>query len=172
MEAGLLFSGGKDSALAATMLARDYGTELNTCVFDPDREVPQVRAAAAFLGLPFRKRVLGRDLLDEAVDLLLACGYPNDAIDTVHRAAVEMLAGDYAVVADGTRRDDRVPGLDREERDRLAPEPDDDLVQEADLVLIRRTRRVHEAPDDARAGPAVAQARFPTCGWKTDRERD
>mgnify|MGYP000848867027 FL=1 len=119
MEAGLLFSGGKDSALAATMLARDYGTELNTCVFDPDREVPQVRAAAAFLGLPFRKRVLGRDLLDETVDLLLACGYPNDAIDTVHRAAVEMLAGDYAVVADGTRRDDRVPGLDRSEIQRL-----------------------------------------------------
>ncbi|MGE4374151.1 MAG: alpha hydrolase, partial [Methanoculleus sp.] len=61
MEAGLLFSGGKDSALAAIMLARDYGTELNTCVFDPDREVPQVHAAATLLGLPFRKRVLGRD---------------------------------------------------------------------------------------------------------------
>jgi len=47
MEAGVLFSGGKDSALAAIMLARDYGVELNTCVFDPDREVPGVRAAAA-----------------------------------------------------------------------------------------------------------------------------
>jgi len=35
MEAGVLFSGGKDSALAAILLARDYGVELNTCVFDP-----------------------------------------------------------------------------------------------------------------------------------------
>jgi len=119
MEVGLLFSGGKDSALAAIMLSRDYKVELNTCVFDADREVPEVRAAAAALDLPFRKRVLGLDLLDKAVDLLLACGYPNDAIDMVHRTAVEMLAGDYAVVADGIRRDDRVPGLDRSEVQRL-----------------------------------------------------
>ncbi|HOI13723.1 MAG TPA: alpha hydrolase, partial [Methanoculleus sp.] len=115
MEAGVLFSGGKDSSLAAIMLARDYGVELNTCVFDPGREVPEVRAAAAALDLPFKKRVLGRDLLSEAVDLLLTCGYPNDAIDMVHRAAVEALSREYAVVADGTRRDDRVPRLERSE---------------------------------------------------------
>ncbi len=113
MEAGLLFSGGKDSALAAVMLARDYGVELNTCVFDPNREVLAVRAAAAALNLPFRRRVLGRDLLDEAVDLLLACGYPNDAITLVHRVAIEVLSGDYAVIGDGTRREDRVPRLER-----------------------------------------------------------
>lgn len=115
MEAGVLFSGGKDSALAAIMLARDYSVELNTCVFDPDREVPGVQAAAAALGLPFRRRVLGSDLLSEAVDLLLACGYPNDAIDMVHRAAVETLAAEYMVVGDGTRREDRVPRLERSE---------------------------------------------------------
>lgn len=115
MEAGVLFSGGKDSALAALMLARDYGVELNTCVFNPDREVPEVRAAAAALGLPFKRRVLGRDLLSEAVDLILSCGYPNDAIDMVHRTAVETLASEYAVVGDGTRREDRVPRLERPE---------------------------------------------------------
>ena len=115
MEAGVLFSGGKDSALAAVMLARDYGVELNTCVFDPGREVPAVRAAAAALDLPFRKRVLGRDLLEKAVDLLLACGYPNDAIDLVHRTAIEALSHEYAVVGDGTRREDRVPRIERSE---------------------------------------------------------
>jgi len=113
MEAGLLFSGGKDSALAAVMLARDYGVELNTCVFDPARDVPAVRAAAAALHLPFRRRVLGRDLLEEAADMLLVCGYPNDAITMVHRAAIEALAGAYRVVGDGTRREDRVPRLER-----------------------------------------------------------
>ncbi|MDV2480546.1 alpha hydrolase [Methanoculleus sp. Wushi-C6] len=115
MEAGVLFSGGKDSSLAALMLARDYGVELNTCVFDPCREVPAVQAAAAALHLPFRKRVLGRDLLEEAVDLLLTCGYPNDAINLVHRAAVEALLDEYEVVGDGTRREDRVPRLERSE---------------------------------------------------------
>jgi len=115
MEAGVLFSGGKDSALAALMLARDYGVELNTCVFDPDRDVPAVRAAAAALNLPFKRRVLGRDLLEEAVDLLLACGYPNDAITMIHRTAIESLSHEYVVVADGTRREDRVPRLERSE---------------------------------------------------------
>ena len=115
MEAGVLFSGGKDSALAALMLARDYGVELNTCVFDPDRDVPAVRAAAAALSLPFKRRVLGQDLLEEAVDLLLSCGYPNDAITMIHRRAVETLLAEYSVVADGTRREDRVPRLERSE---------------------------------------------------------
>lgn len=115
MKAGVLFSGGKDSALAAILLARDYDVELNTCVFDPDQKVLAVQAAAAAIDLPFRRRVLGRDLLDEAVDLLLSCGYPNDSISMVHRAAVRTLAGEYAVVGDGARRDDRVPRIERSE---------------------------------------------------------
>lgn len=115
MKAGVLFSGGKDSALAAILLARDYDVELNTCVFDPDQEVLAVQAAAAAIDLPFRRRVLGRDLLDEAVDLHLSCGYPNDSISMVHRAAVRTLAGEYAVVGDGARRDDRVPRIERSE---------------------------------------------------------
>ncbi|MCK8518960.1 DUF7411 family protein [Methanoculleus sp. 7T] len=113
MEAGVLFSGGKDSALAAILLARDYEVELNTCVFDSNRDVPAVRAAAAALDLPFQRRVLGNDLLEEAVDLLLSCGYPNDAINMVHLAAVEALSREYGVVGDGTRREDRVPRLER-----------------------------------------------------------
>ena len=59
--------------------------------------------------------MLGKDLLREAVDLLLTCGYPNDAIDMVHRTAVETLSAEYAVVGDGTRREDRVPRLERSE---------------------------------------------------------
>lgn len=115
MEAGVLFSGGKDSALAAILLARDYDVELNTYVFDPDRKVPAVQAAAAALDLPFQRRVLGKGLLEKAVDLLLSCGYPNDAINMVHRAAVETLSREYGVVSDGTRREDRVPRLERSE---------------------------------------------------------
>ncbi len=119
MKAGVLFSGGKDSALAAIMLARDYDVELNTFVFDPGREMPSVEAAAAALGLPFRKRVFGADVLDEAVALVLRCRYPNDAINLVHRRAVELLCGEYAVVGDGTRWQDRVPMLARPEVQRI-----------------------------------------------------
>ncbi|RXE57253.1 arginosuccinate synthase [Methanoculleus taiwanensis] len=119
MKAGVLFSGGKDSALAAIMLARDYDVELNTFVFDPEREMPGVEAAAAALGLPLRKRIFGNDVLDEAVAMVLRCRYPNDAINMVHRRAIEDLCRDYTVVGDGTRWNDRVPMLARPEVQRI-----------------------------------------------------
>ena len=40
MKAGVLYSGGKDSSLAAMMLGTYYEVELNTFVFDPDRLIP------------------------------------------------------------------------------------------------------------------------------------
>lgn len=113
MKAGLLFSGGKDSALAAVMLKRDYEVELNTFVFDPGREVPSIRAAAEALGLPWQKRSFGPEVLDAAVEMVFASGYPNDAITMVHRCAVHLLAQEYRVVGDGTRFNDRVPMLTR-----------------------------------------------------------
>jgi hypothetical protein len=119
MKAGLLFSGGKDSALAAVLLSRDYDVELNTFVFvgdEPDHEVPD---AAASLGFPHRTRVFGDHVLPEAVNLVVECGYPNDAINMVHLEAVTALASEYQVVADGTRFNDRVPMLPRSEVQRL-----------------------------------------------------
>ena len=115
MKAGVLFSGGKDSSLAAIMLGTYYEVELNFFVFDPSRQVPSVDAAAQVLGFPLIKRVFRKGFLDDMVDLVKTCGYPNDAINTVHQAAVETLSSEYAVVGDGTRFNDRVPMLTRAE---------------------------------------------------------
>jgi len=115
MKAGVLFSGGKDSSLAAIMLGTYYEVELNFFVFDPSRQVPSVDAAAQALGFPLIKRVFKKGLLDDMVELVKRCGYPNDAINTVHQAAVETLSSEYAVVGDGTRFNDRVPMLTRAE---------------------------------------------------------
>jgi len=115
MKAGVLFSGGKDSSLAAIMLGTYYEVELNMFVFDPSRQVPLVDAAAQVLGFPLKKRVFDKGLLDEMVDLVKICGYPNDAINTVHQVAVETLSSEYQVVGDGTRFNDRVPMLSRAE---------------------------------------------------------
>ncbi|MDG6257336.1 MAG: alpha hydrolase [Methanomicrobiaceae archaeon] len=111
MKAGILFSGGKDSALAAVMLSRDYEVELNTFVFRPERDIAAVQNAAQVLGLPHVTRVLGDAFLQEACDLVVGCGYPNDAINLVHRHALSSLAALYPVVGDGTRLNDRVPML-------------------------------------------------------------
>jgi predicted subunit of tRNA(5-methylaminomethyl-2-thiouridylate) methyltransferase len=113
MKVGVLYSGGKDSSLAAIMLGTYYQVELNTFVFDPDRLIPSVEAAAKALGFPIKKRVFQKGLLNEMVDLVMEKGYPNDAINRVHQSAVESLAGEYSVVGDGTRFNDRVPMLSR-----------------------------------------------------------
>jgi predicted subunit of tRNA(5-methylaminomethyl-2-thiouridylate) methyltransferase len=115
MKAGVLYSGGKDSSLAAIMLGTYYEVELNTFVFDPLRPIPMVEAAAKVLGFPLKKKVFRQGLLNEMVDLVKACGYPNDAINTVHQIAVESLSREYTVVGDGTRFNDRVPMLTRAE---------------------------------------------------------
>jgi len=115
MKAGVLYSGGKDSSLAAIMLGTYYEVELNVFVFDPSRRIPSVDAAAQALGFPLKKRVFRQGLLNEMADLVTACGYPNDAINTVHQIAVETLSTEYQVVGDGTRFNDRVPMLSRAE---------------------------------------------------------
>ena len=114
MKAGVLYSGGKDSSLAAILLGTYHEVELNTFVFDPLRQIPSLEAAAEALGYPLKKRVFREGMLDEMADLVIAKGYPNDAINAVHQAAVESLAAEYDVVGDGTRFDDRVPMLSRE----------------------------------------------------------
>ena len=119
MKAGVLYSGGKDSSLASIMLGTYYEVELNTFVFDPLRHIPTLEAAAEALGYPLKKRVFREGMLNEMADLVIATGYPNDAINAVHQAAVESLAAEYDVIGDGTRFDDRVPMLPRETVQRL-----------------------------------------------------
>ncbi len=114
MKAGVLYSGGKDSSLAAILLGTYYEVELNTFVFDPLRQIPTIEAAARALGYPLHKRVFREGMIEEMADLVVAKGCPNDAINAVHKAALESLAGEYDVIGDGTRFDDRVPMLPRE----------------------------------------------------------
>jgi predicted subunit of tRNA(5-methylaminomethyl-2-thiouridylate) methyltransferase len=111
MRAGVLFSGGKDSALSALLLASHYEVEAVTFASNAGRDLGAVEAASAALGIAWRRARLPGEVLDGAVDRIVADGYPNNAINLVHRWALEALAKQYPVVADGTRFDDRVPML-------------------------------------------------------------
>jgi len=108
----MLFSGGKDSSLAALMISRDYETELNTFVFRSEKTIPGVEKAAEALGLPLIKRVFDEGLLEKVMEMMVKDGFPNSAINLVHRSAIYSLAGEYDVIGDGTRLNDRVPMLD------------------------------------------------------------
>jgi len=114
MELALLYSGGKDSSLAALILDRFYDVTLVTAHFGVTEEFENARAAADALGFPFDTVELDRAVAEEAVDRMIEDGYPRNGIQRVHEHALEVVAErDVVAVADGTRRDDRVPTVSR-----------------------------------------------------------
>lgn len=114
MQVSVLFSGGKDSSLAAILLEPFFDVELVTCGFSllPVGEV--ARETAERLGFAHRFVQLERLVLEKAYSLVIGDGFPKNAINLIHSAAVEKLAADrnVAYIADGIRRDDRVPVLE------------------------------------------------------------
>ena len=114
MELALLYSGGKDSSLAALILDRFYDVALVTAHFGVTEEFENARGAADALGFPFDTVELDREVAEEAVDRMIEDGYPRNGIQRVHEHALEVVAEwDVVAVADGTRRDDRVPTVSR-----------------------------------------------------------
>ena len=113
MKACVLYSGGKDSSLIAVILKNlGYEVELVTLNFGV---YPSWKAAAlSASNLGFKHRILDGDhhVLKNAVDTIIKDGFPNNGINQVHKYALELAAHEYSVVADGTRRDDRIPKLD------------------------------------------------------------
>lgn len=109
MKAGVLYSGGKDSSLAAVLLSRDYDVELLSFVFSEEHRISSIENAAKELGFPLRKIVFPAGLLDEIADMIVRDGHPANAINEIHRRSLVLAAEEYEVIADGTRRDDRVP---------------------------------------------------------------
>jgi predicted subunit of tRNA(5-methylaminomethyl-2-thiouridylate) methyltransferase len=112
MNITVLFSGGKDSGLT-TLLLEPFFEEIDlvTFTFGQDQAWKVAERAALELGHPHRKVVFQEGVLDKALEILMAKGFPNDALNYVHSIAVETLAQDCEFVADGTRRDDRAPKM-------------------------------------------------------------
>ena len=113
MECGLLFSAGKDSSLSALLLEEFYEVTLVTAHFGITDDWTHAREAADALGFPFEHIELSEEIATEATDRMYEDGFPRAGIQSVHEAALESVATEYDVVADGTRRDDRVPTISR-----------------------------------------------------------
>lgn len=110
MEVSTLFSGGKDSGLT-TILLEPFFDEINLVTFSFGRDEAWKAAseAARELGHPHRTIILDEEVLESCLELLMKEGYPNGALNYVHRYAVEHMAKEADNIADGTRRDDRAP---------------------------------------------------------------
>ena len=113
MKATVLFSGGKDSSLAALLLEPFFDEiELVTFSFGHDDSWMKAADAALELGHPHRTVVFAEAVRERALEIMISTGYPNDALDYVHSIAVETVGKECEFVADGTRRDDRAPKMD------------------------------------------------------------
>lgn len=114
MDLALLYSGGKDSTLAALFLESFYDVRLVTGRFGITDDWTHAEAAADRLGYAFEAVDLDRSVAEEAAERMLEDGYPRNGIQRVHEHALDRAADlDVDAVADGTRRDDRVPTVSR-----------------------------------------------------------
>lgn len=123
MRLGCCFSAGKDSTLAALLLSEHFDVHLLTGTFGVTDDWTLARDVAEDLGFPFERVSLDEGVAHQAVDRALEDGYPRNAIQLVHEHMLETVAerganddqqGDpFDAIADGTRRDDRTPVIDR-----------------------------------------------------------
>ena len=112
MKAAVLYSGGKDSSLAAVMLERlGLEVELYTANFGVyDSYVPAAKSAKS-LGFKYSVLRMDKKILEATCEMIIADGFPNEGIKYIHEKTVEHLAKNHDIIADGTRRDDRTPKL-------------------------------------------------------------
>ena len=117
MKAHVLFSGGKDSSLSALLLEPYFEIQLVTCNFGILPTGAVAKEISKELGFPHKVITPDMEILKNAAEIVQKDGFPNGAINYIHRQVLELLAKDEEVelIADGLRRDDRVPHLEHSE---------------------------------------------------------
>jgi predicted subunit of tRNA(5-methylaminomethyl-2-thiouridylate) methyltransferase len=155
MNCGLLYSGGKDSTLAALMLADFYELTLLTARFGVTEDWEYAEASASSTGFEFRPLELDRDVAEEAVERIYEDGYPRNGIQQVHLHALDVAAErEFDAVADGTRRDDRVPSVSRAQAQSLEDRHDVDYLAPLSGFGRGAVDRLVEANLDVTVGPS------------------
>jgi predicted subunit of tRNA(5-methylaminomethyl-2-thiouridylate) methyltransferase len=156
VDLALCYSGGKDSTLAALLLDRFYDVTLVTAHFGVTDDWQHARDAAAALSYPFDTAEMDRAVAEAAAEQIRDDGYPRNGIQRVHEHALETVAGrDVDAVADGTRRDDRVPSVSRAQAQSLEDRHDVDYLAPLSGLgrgavdrLVERHLDVHEGPSE------------------------
>ncbi|MFB6268091.1 MAG: asparagine synthase-related protein [Halodesulfurarchaeum sp.] len=158
MRLGLLYSGGKDSSLAALVLRRFYDVTLVTAHFGVTDDWRHAREAAETLGFDFTTLELDGEVADRAIQTMREDGFPRHGIEMVHEHALEQLAAHenprFDTVADGTRRDDRVPTVSRAQAQRLEERHDVDYIAPLSGFGRRAVDRLVEAELEVTTGPS------------------
>ena len=155
MDLALLYSGGKDSSLAALLLDEFYDVTLVTAHFGVTDDQEYAAAAAESLGFDFETIVLDRSVAEEAVSRMYEDGYPRNGIQFVHDRALEAVAElDVDAIADGTRRDDRVPTVSRAQAQSLEDRHEVDYIAPLSGFGRNAVDRLVEATFEVESGPS------------------
>jgi hypothetical protein len=155
MDLALLYSGGKDSTLAALLLDSFYDLTLVTAHFGVTDDWRHAREAASALGYDFRTVDLDDEVAREAIERIREDGYPRNGIQRVHEHALETVAAlDVSAVADGTRRDDRVPSISRAQAQSLEDRHGVDYLAPLSGFGRGAVDRLVESNLDVEAGPS------------------
>ncbi|MDL5362351.1 alpha hydrolase [Halalkalicoccus sp. NIPERK01] len=160
MDLGLLYSAGKDSSLAALLLDPFYTVTLVTATFGITDDWNHARRTAEAAGFDFRTLDLDPAVAEAAVDRMIADGSPRNAIQEVHTHALEELAGEgFSAVADGTRRDDRVPTVPRAQAQSLEDRHGVDYVAPLSGFGRGAVDQLVDARLDVESGPSESVPR-------------
>jgi len=155
MELALLYSGGKDSSLAAHLLDRFYDVRCVTGSFGLTDDWKHAERAAAELGFPFERVDLDLEVAEEAARTMIGDGYPRNGIQRVHEHALETIASrEVDAVADGTRRDDRVPTVSRAQAQSLEDRHGIDYISPLSGFGRHAVDRLVEETFDVQQGPS------------------
>jgi predicted subunit of tRNA(5-methylaminomethyl-2-thiouridylate) methyltransferase len=155
MELALLYSGGKDSSLAAHLLDRFYDVRCVTGSFGLTDDWRHAERAAAELGFPFTRVELDREVAEEAIGTMIDDGYPRNGIQRVHEHALETIASrEVDAIADGTRRDDRVPTVSRAQAQSLEDRHGIDYISPLSGFGRHAVDRLVEETFDVQQGPS------------------
>ena len=155
MELALLYSGGKDSSLAALLVDEFYELTLVTAHFGLTDDWQHARTAAESLGYRFETVELDRAVAEAAVDRMVEDGFPRNGIQQVHDHALETVADrEYDAIADGTRRDDRVPNVSRAVAQSIEDRFGVDYIAPLSGFGRHAVDRLVEASFDVEVGPS------------------
>lgn len=155
MQLGLLYSGGKDSTLAALVLEDFYDVTLTTAHFGITDDWRYAKQTADRAGFEFERLQLDPGIAQEAANRIREDGYPRNGIQLVHQHALERLAAsDFDAIADGTRRDDRVPTISRAQAQSLEDRYDVDYIAPLSGFGRSAVDRLVEQTLDVTVGPS------------------
>ena len=160
MDLALLYSGGKDSTLAALLLDSFYEVTLVTGCFGVTDDWRHAEEAAEALGYGFERVELDEHVGREAADRIYDDGFPRNGIQQIHTHALERVAElDVTAIADGTRRDDRVPTVSRAQAQSLEDRHDVDYLSPLSGFGRRAIDRLVERHLEVESGPSAEMAK-------------